>query len=635
MSGQKVSLEALMSVSGPGLFVTPPAASTAPKDSTTAAPAAAMSPHAPGVSCAPSQTSSMGRDNDMAVAAAHAEGLSNQQGHKRPWDHRQQGQQPAQPQGDFKKKKKKRSKNKNRGVGGSGALGGAGVGGGGGVVGGLNDPGDLAQAYQAIYGEDSGSATTNAVNPGTGPTSELSGTAGPSGQGHRQHHHHHHHHHHQPQQQHQQHTPSNNNKKRKQWPNAQQDGDDQAADHASDKKRRKGGNRHRGHDPNKATLTKNEKLARTFYNRDDGQQLARNLDERPELVGLGTRAGGDDDFDALLTDHMQKTTQEMQQQMEAEAKRLEMIQKKQERLIKMNEAKMKREAEKLAAATTAAAAATATASTVSGEGAGQSAVASMEGVSGGVASLSSAGTAVTATEAVGSSAPQTAVKSAEEQTNSASTTTKPQRKFIPRILCIYWARGRCTNENCTFKHDPSIPQRPPSPPPAPKKIDAICKYEKTGSCTRGDACQFSHDLKSVPCYHYFIKGYCQHSAEACRFSHENATEAQLQELREEWNQKKLLNAPQFQQQQQQQPQQSTQTASTVPPGSFGTGATTDALMMPGVSYGTAATTTPFSAQHETPPLQLSYGSGSGVLPVSQQTTFPPQPPSTDGGEPSM
>ncbi|KAG0262415.1 hypothetical protein DFQ27_002341 [Actinomortierella ambigua] len=612
MSGQKLSLEALMSASGKGLFVTPAAAPAASRESAATAAAVATTPpvavshHTSGHSAPPSRAPYnpiVGRDNDIAAAAAAIAGIgSQQQGHRGPWDHHnhQQGQQASQ--GNAKKKKKMRGKNKIKGASDESGGAGAGVGAETGAVGhgGQKVAGDHEQAFRQGGG---GGGRSGGSGPGNVPAGAAGGSSGHS---HGNHHHHQQHH-----QQHQHH-----NKKRKQWSKSQQEGDGEGSEQGSDFKRRRGGRR--GNEPNRATLSRNEKLALTFYNRDDGQQMARNLDERPDLVGLGTSAGGDDDFDALLTNHMQKTTQEMQQQMEAEVKRLEQFQKEQERLLKANEAKMKREAQKLAAANAAAAAAAAAAATTNTE----------NNTSATPTSPSSGSAAVTPVSTIPTSS----------QDSPASSTAKPQRKFIPRILCIYWARGRCTNENCTFKHDPSIPQRPASPPPAPKKIDAICKYEKTGSCTRGDACQFSHDLKSIPCYHYYLKGYCQNSTEDCRFSHENATEAQLEELREEWNQKKLMNAPQFQQQQQQQPSQPEMgaTLAGLPQGSFGTGST-DTLMAPGLNYGTTAmaTTTPFLSGQPEAPVPANYGSALALPPTFQQADALSYSPSADGGEPSL
>ncbi|KAF9969328.1 hypothetical protein BGZ73_008349 [Actinomortierella ambigua] len=586
MSGQKLSLEALMSASGPGLFVTPAAA--APAASKGLAAVTATTPalpvaksHTSGQSAAPARAYHpvVGRDNDLAAAAA---AIGIPQGQTGPWP--QQNQNEQVPQGDAKKRKKKRGK-KNKGAGpGVGSSAGAETGGVGteGGDGGFKSPEDRDQATHHKGGKRRG---------GGGPSNAPMGDSGPSG--HDPHHHHQHHH-----------------KKRKQWNKGPQEGEGDEADQAPDTNKRRKGNRSRGNESHRVQLSRNDKVALTFYTRDDGQQLARNLDERPELVGLGANAG-DDDFDALLTNHMQKTTQEMQQQMEAEVKRLEKFQKEQERLLKENEAKMKREAEKLAAAAAAAAA-------------------NADSNTNATPTLSSGLTAAGASVSTASASPQD---------SPAASTAKPQRKFIPRILCIYWARGRCTNENCTFKHDPSIPQRPPSPPAAPKKIDAICKYEKTGSCIRGDACQFSHDLKSVPCYHYFLKGYCQHTAEACRFSHENATEAQLEELREEWNQKKLLNTSHGQQQQPQQQQSELGSAlASIPPGSFGT-RSNDSFMALGLNYGTTAMTTAttanspfFTGQPETP-LPGNYDMEL-CAPPSQHNDNSSHPSSTYGGEPS-
>lgn len=146
-----------------------------------------------------------------------------------------------------------------------------------------------------------------------------------------------------------------------------------------------------------------------------------------------------------------------------------------------------------------------------------------------------------------------------------------------------------------------------------------------------------------------MKGYCQHSSEACRFSHDAATPAQLQELQEEWNQKKLLNAPQFQQHNQQQQHQHQQPSteldtvlSSVPPGSFGTGSTDTIL-----SYGTAvaasptvgpSTAVPPTMPHQdTPPQlpQLNYSGAMAVQPTPSPQALHPLHPTEDSEPPHM
>lgn len=53
---------------------------------------------------------------------------------------------------------------------------------------------------------------------------------------------------------------------------------------------------------------------------------------------------------------------------------------------------------------------------------------------------------------------------------------------------------------------------------SPIKIQEICKFYKTGSCSKGDDCPFSHNLNNHPCKFIHSTGTCKYG-DNCEFSH--------------------------------------------------------------------------------------------------------------------
>lgn len=51
-----------------------------------------------------------------------------------------------------------------------------------------------------------------------------------------------------------------------------------------------------------------------------------------------------------------------------------------------------------------------------------------------------------------------------------------------------------------------------------RKPQEICKYYLGNSCSKGNKCTFSHNLKSVPCKFYHALGYCD-KGNRCQFGH--------------------------------------------------------------------------------------------------------------------
>jgi hypothetical protein len=58
------------------------------------------------------------------------------------------------------------------------------------------------------------------------------------------------------------------------------------------------------------------------------------------------------------------------------------------------------------------------------------------------------------------------------------------------------------------------------PPFQPKEL---CKFFLTGSCHKGPACTFSHNLSDFPCKYLHATGYCEKGDGACKFSHKLLT----------------------------------------------------------------------------------------------------------------
>ncbi len=69
-------------------------------------------------------------------------------------------------------------------------------------------------------------------------------------------------------------------------------------------------------------------------------------------------------------------------------------------------------------------------------------------------------------------------------------------------------------------------------PPAPRingKIQELCRFFKSGSCHKGDMCNFSHDTKLDACVFFHWKGGCQ-KGDTCPFSHGPMTPSQYMKL---------------------------------------------------------------------------------------------------------
>lgn len=99
--------------------------------------------------------------------------------------------------------------------------------------------------------------------------------------------------------------------------------------------------------------------------------------------------------------------------------------------------------------------------------------------------------------------------------NGKKTSAKKQalekKKAEPfrKVVCNHWLQHRCyKGDDCTFLHEG-----------VQTTFDSICKFFRTGNCTKGAACPFSHDLKTEACSNLVTTGNCKFGVR-CLYSHE-------------------------------------------------------------------------------------------------------------------
>ncbi|KRH93443.1 Polyadenylation factor I complex, subunit, Yth1 (CPSF subunit) [Pseudoloma neurophilia] len=59
----------------------------------------------------------------------------------------------------------------------------------------------------------------------------------------------------------------------------------------------------------------------------------------------------------------------------------------------------------------------------------------------------------------------------------------------------------------------------------------ICKFYLSNSCTRGENCTFSHDLRKIPCRSFHLRKNC--NRKICTYSHEPVSAAVYNKMKED------------------------------------------------------------------------------------------------------
>ena len=81
------------------------------------------------------------------------------------------------------------------------------------------------------------------------------------------------------------------------------------------------------------------------------------------------------------------------------------------------------------------------------------------------------------------------------------------------IDCEGWKTGKCTKgDNCMFSHQDLEGFDPRS--------KQLCHFHKLGSCLKGTLCVFSHTKKDFPCVYFHKKSLsCSFTRETCEYHH--------------------------------------------------------------------------------------------------------------------
>ncbi|KAF8929599.1 hypothetical protein BGZ58_008821 [Dissophora ornata] len=177
--------------------------------------------------------------------------------------------------------------------------------------------------------------------------------------------------------------------------------------------------------------------------RKDPQMITRNLDGTPDAVGVSGNKDDDEDFSTLLLKHVEQSNKMLQRDLELQSKKMLEEQKLQAELLASQAAGFMDPLQQQG-----------------GSSAGQPSLLSLE-------------------------------QQPETQMNKQGQIHKKAggKPFVPWKDCTYFLKGHCPKgETCTFKHDLEARNAQlfkPLPEDA-RKARGVCKFEKSGSCTKGD-----------------------------------------------------------------------------------------------------------------------------------------------------
>lgn len=75
-----------------------------------------------------------------------------------------------------------------------------------------------------------------------------------------------------------------------------------------------------------------------------------------------------------------------------------------------------------------------------------------------------------------------------------------------------------------------------------RKLQVLCRFFLTNSCTRGDDCAFSHEISKFPCQDFHLRKNC--NKKLCSYSHEPVTVAEYNKMKEkDMREKKTYISP--------------------------------------------------------------------------------------------
>jgi len=87
----------------------------------------------------------------------------------------------------------------------------------------------------------------------------------------------------------------------------------------------------------------------------------------------------------------------------------------------------------------------------------------------------------------------------------------PPGSFPNKPPCYHYVNfGHCKKSNCEYSHEITLK--------APHRISKLCYFFKSGSCGKGDWCEFMHDLKLETC-RFWIRNACI-MGDRCPYAHE-------------------------------------------------------------------------------------------------------------------
>lgn len=101
-------------------------------------------------------------------------------------------------------------------------------------------------------------------------------------------------------------------------------------------------------------------------------------------------------------------------------------------------------------------------------------------------------------------------------------------------LCLYHLTGHCNRNQCYRIHQMRIP-----------RIFGVCKFYLTGTCTKGDFCEYMHS--DFPCRFHYLNMEHPKQATECRFSHGGPLPQKLKDFFlkhiEHWVKERTKNNP--------------------------------------------------------------------------------------------